>query len=45
MARGASHTVDLDNAADKEREKRVVEMDGGRGGPFDRGTCTSLLEV
>jgi ubiquitin carboxyl-terminal hydrolase L3 len=27
------------------REKRVVELDGGREGPFDRGTCTSLLHV
>jgi ubiquitin carboxyl-terminal hydrolase L3 len=27
------------------REKRVVEMDGGRTGPFDRGPCSSLLEV
>jgi ubiquitin carboxyl-terminal hydrolase L3 len=26
-------------------EKRVVELDGGRQGPFDRGACTSLLHV
>ncbi|KAL7421593.1 ubiquitinyl hydrolase 1 [Cryptotrichosporon argae] len=24
-------------------EKRVVELDGGRGGPLDRGPCTDLL--
>lgn len=27
------------------REKRVVEMDGARSGPFDRGACTDLLKV
>jgi hypothetical protein len=45
MTRGASRKLNIENAADEDREKRVVEMDGGRGGPFDRGTCTSLLEV
>lgn len=27
------------------REKRVVELDGSRGGPFDRGPCSDLLRV
>ena len=27
------------------REMRVVEMDGNRNGPFDRGLCTDLLKV
>ena len=27
------------------REKRIVELDGGRNGPFDRGACTDLLRV
>lgn len=28
------------------RERRIMEMDGStRSGPFDRGPCTSLLEV
>lgn len=26
-------------------EKRVLELDGGRQGPFDRGSCKSLLHV
>lgn len=26
-------------------EKRVVELDGARSGPLDRGTCTDLLRV
>jgi ubiquitin carboxyl-terminal hydrolase L3 len=24
---------------------RVIELDGGRNGPIDRGECTNLLEV
>ena len=26
-------------------EQRVVELDGGRSGPFDRGACQDLLKV
>jgi hypothetical protein len=26
-------------------EKRVVELDGARSGPLDRGACTDLLRV
>lgn len=31
--------------ANLSRERRVVEMDGGRNGPFDRGACGDLLKV
>jgi len=31
--------------ANLPRERRVVEMDGGRNGPFDRGACDDLLKV
>ena len=26
-------------------EDRIVELDGGRNGPFDRGACSDLLRV
>jgi hypothetical protein len=26
-------------------ERKVVELDGTRAGPVDRGSCTDLLEV
>jgi hypothetical protein len=45
MTRGRSHLATAFTVADEDREKRIVEMDGTREGPFDRGTCNSLLEV
>lgn len=27
------------------REKRIVELDGGRNGPLDRGASNNFLEV
>lgn len=32
-------------ARDQDRGWRVIELDGGRNGPIDRGKCTNLLQV
>lgn len=39
-----THFITFIEAANDKGEKRVVELDGGREGPFDRGTCTDLLK-
>jgi ubiquitin carboxyl-terminal hydrolase L3 len=38
-------TLPMISNVDGFRDKRVVELDGGRNGPLDRGECTSLLHV
>ncbi|GFZ43898.1 hypothetical protein JCM24511_01618 [Saitozyma sp. JCM 24511] len=38
-----THFITFIEAENLKGEKRVVELDGGRQGPFDRGSCSSLL--
>lgn len=35
----------VDEAATSSTRQRVVELDGTRAGPVDRGVCTDLVEV
>ncbi|CAD6564744.1 MAG: ubiquitinyl hydrolase 1 [Tremellales sp. Tagirdzhanova-0007] len=38
------HFIAFIEAENSKGENRVVELDGGRNGPFDRGACTDLLQ-
>ncbi|RSH80913.1 ubiquitinyl hydrolase 1 [Apiotrichum porosum] len=38
-----THFIAFVEATNAKGEKRVVELDGSRSGPFDRGQCTDLL--
>lgn len=38
-----THFIAFIEAKNKEGDNRVVELDGGRTGPFDRGHCDDLL--
>ncbi|KAK4684671.1 ubiquitin carboxyl-terminal hydrolase L3, partial [Tremellales sp. Uapishka_1] len=38
-----THFIAFIEAVDDNGDSRVVELDGGRSGPFDRGHCDSLL--
>ncbi|KAK1924210.1 peptidase C12, ubiquitin carboxyl-terminal hydrolase [Papiliotrema laurentii] len=38
-----THFIAFIEAINDKGERRVVELDGGREGPFDRGLCTDLL--
>jgi hypothetical protein len=40
-----THFIAFVEATNAAGEKRVVELDGGRKRPFDRGACTDLLRV
>ncbi|WWD17303.1 hypothetical protein CI109_101743 [Kwoniella shandongensis] len=39
-----THFIAFVEAVNEKGEKRIVELDGGREGPFDRGTSNSFLE-
>ncbi|ORX36618.1 peptidase C12, ubiquitin carboxyl-terminal hydrolase [Kockovaella imperatae] len=39
-----THFITFIEAENSKGEKRVVELDGGRNGPFDRGLCNDLLK-
>lgn len=41
----ASGGIAVDATGDGSTARRVIELDGARAGPVDRGECTDLLEV
>ncbi|RXK38291.1 ubiquitin carboxyl-terminal hydrolase L3 [Tremella mesenterica] len=38
-----THFITFIQASNSKGEERVVELDGNRSGPFDRGSCSDLL--
>ncbi|WVQ99418.1 hypothetical protein IAU59_006552 [Kwoniella sp. CBS 9459] len=39
-----THFIAFVEGVNEKGEKRIVELDGGRQGPFDQGPCVSFLE-